>query len=76
MIERERAYPSTAESVQVGATNTTVRDLDVDISLFPGLGLKLLPDHLSLAGFGAETHPSFELVIGGRHCITFDETQQ
>lgn len=76
MIERERAYPSTAESVQVGATDTTVRDLDVDISLLPGLGLKLLPDHLSLAGFGAETHPSFELVIGGRHCITFDETQQ
>lgn len=55
--------------MQVRATDTTVADLDVDVGLLPRLGLELLPDHLSLAGLGAEAHPALELVIGGRHYI-------
>jgi hypothetical protein len=44
-----------------------VRDLDINIGLFPRLRLELLPDHFSLASLGAETHPALKLVIGGRH---------
>lgn len=61
------SYPSTAQSVQIRATDTTVSDLDIDIGLLPGLRLEFLPDHLSLGSFGAKAYPAFELVIGGRH---------
>jgi hypothetical protein len=57
-------YPSTAQSVQVRATDTTVSDLDIHIGLLPGLGLEFLPDHFSFASLRAKAHPTFELVIG------------
>lgn len=56
-------YPATAESVQIGTADTAVSDLDVNIGLLPRLGLKLLPDHLSVGRVLIETHPSFKLVI-------------
>ena len=71
-VHSQEAYPSTAQSVQVGATDTTVANLDVDVGLFPRLGLKLLPDHLALTGFGTEAHPALKLVIGGRHYVIDD----
>jgi hypothetical protein len=59
--------PSRAQSVQIGTADTAVRDLDVDVVFFEGLGLEALPDHLAIHTVGVETHPSFEFVIGG-HC--------
>ena len=50
----------------VAATNATMGDLDVDVCLLEFLGLKLLPSHLALDGFGALAQPALELVIG-RH---------
>jgi hypothetical protein len=64
-----QTYPSAAKSVQVRTTDTAVRDLDINIGLFPGLRLKLLPDHLPLASLRVEAHPALELVIGGRHYV-------
>lgn len=58
-------YPSTAQSVHVRTTDTTVSDLDVDIGLLPRLGLELLPDHLALSSLGAQAHPALELVRFG-----------
>lgn len=58
------SYPSTAQSVQIRATDTTVGDLDVDIGLLPGLGLKLLPDHLAIGSLLVQAHPALELVVG------------
>jgi hypothetical protein len=52
-----------------------VSDLDIDIGLLPGLRLEFLPDHLSLGSLGAETHPTFELVIGAHIDIEIDDIQ-
>lgn len=54
--------------MKIRAAHATVSDLDIDIGLFPRLGLKLLPDHFALGSLGAKAHPAFELVIGGSHC--------
>ena len=70
-----KTYPSTAQSVQVRATDTTVSDLDIDIGLLPGLRLEFLPDHFSLASLGAEAHPTFELVIGAHGDIEVNGIQ-
>lgn len=59
----KKTHPAAAKGVQIRATDTAVRDLDIDIGLFPGLRLEFLPDHVALAGAGVETHPSFELVF-------------
>ncbi|KAL2000690.1 hypothetical protein VTN02DRAFT_2751 [Thermoascus thermophilus] len=61
------AYPSAPEDVQIRPADPTVSDLDVDIGLFPGLGLELLPDHLALNSAAVEAHPSLELVVCLRH---------
>lgn len=60
-------YPSTAQSVHIRATDTTVRHSHINICLLPRLGLELLPDHLALGRLRVEAHPAFELVIGGSH---------
>lgn len=60
-------YPAAAKSVQIGTADTAVSDLNVNIGFLPRLGLKLLPDHLSVGGVLVETHPSFKLVILS-HC--------
>jgi hypothetical protein len=66
MFKKNSPYPSTAQSVKIRATDTTVSDLDIDIGLLPWLRLEFLPDHFSLGGVRAEAYPSFELIIG-RH---------
>jgi hypothetical protein len=63
-----KTHPSTAQSVQIRAADTTVGDLDIDIGLFPVLGLEFLPDHVALARARVKAHPSFELVVC-RHFI-------
>lgn len=63
----ESTHPATAQSVQVRATDTAVRDLDIDIRLLPLFGLKLLPHHVALTRTGIEAHPALELVVGLRH---------
>lgn len=60
-------HPATAQSVQVRTTDTTVRDLDIDIGLLPRLRLKLLPNHVTLAGAGIQAHPALEFVVGVSH---------
>ena len=60
--------PATAESVQITATNTTVRDFDINVRLFPSLGLVTLPFHFALGGTGVETQPSLKLVRGAHGC--------
>ena len=54
--------PATAESVQITAANPTVRDFDINVRFFPGLGLVALPFHVALRGTGVETQPSLKLV--------------
>jgi hypothetical protein len=49
--------------VQVRTADTAVRDLDIDVGLFPLLGSEFLPDHVALAGSGIKAHPAFELVV-------------
>ena len=60
--------PATAESVQITATNTTVRDFDINVRLFPSLGLIALPFHFAFGGTGVETQPSLKLVRGAHDC--------
>lgn len=52
--------------MQIGAANARVGDFDVNVGLFPGLGLILLPNHFALGGLGVQAHPSFKFVVG-RH---------
>lgn len=59
--------PARLESVKIGSADTAVGDLNVNIILFPLLGLELLPLHLALNGLLIETEPSLELVVGARH---------
>ena len=60
--------PATAESVQITATNTAVRDFDINVRLFPSLGLVALPFHFALGGTGVKTQPSLKLVRGAHGC--------
>lgn len=60
-------YPSAAQGVHVGATDSTVGNSHVDISLLPRLRLELLPNHVALGGSLVQAHPAFELIIGGSH---------
>ena len=53
--------------MQIRAADTTAFHLDIDIVLFPRLGLELLPDHLAIGRVLVETHPSLELVVGLSH---------
>lgn len=48
--------------MQVGATDATVGDLDVDVCLLPRLGLKGLPLHVS-HGILVEAQPALELIV-------------
>ena len=61
--------PATAESVQITAADPTVRDFDINVRLFPSLGLVALPFHFALGGTGVETQPSFKLVRGAHGCV-------
>ena len=60
--------PATAESVQITAANPTVGDFDIDVRLFPSLGLVALPFHVALGGTGVEAQPSLKLVRGAHGC--------
>ena len=60
--------PATAESVQITAADPAMRDLDINVRLFPGLGLVTLPFHFALGGTGVETQPSLKLVRGAHGC--------
>jgi len=62
-------HPATAKRMQIRTTNTTMRDLDIDIRLLPFLGRKFLPFHISLTGTRIQTHPSFELIFRLRHDV-------
>jgi hypothetical protein len=48
--------------MKIGATETTVRDLDVDIAFFPNFGLKLAPFHFAIDGIRRFAKPAFKLV--------------
>ena len=61
--------PPTTESVQITAADPTVRDFDINVRLFPSLGLVALPFHFALGGTGVETQPSLKLVRGAHGCV-------
>ena len=63
-----RCTPATAESVQITAADPTVRDFDINVRLFPSLGLVALPFHFALSGTGVKTQPSLKLVRGAHGC--------
>lgn len=67
-VEAGLAYPATPESVEIGPADAAVRDLDIDVRLFPRLGLEFAPDHLALICIFVEAEPAFKLVVchGGR----------
>lgn len=50
--------------MNVRTADSGVSDANIDISLFPLLGLVLLPDHVALGGLFVLTHPSLKLVVG------------
>lgn len=51
--------------MNVTSANSAVRDLNVDVCLFPRLDFgEFLPDHFALGGVFVQTHPSFEFVVG------------
>ena len=58
---------SRAQSVQVGSTDSAMRDLDIDIDVLEWLGLEFPPHQLTLGGTGIKAHPSFEFVIFCSH---------
>lgn len=60
--------PATPESVQITAANPTVGDFDINVRLFPGLGLVALPFHVALGGTGVETQPSLKLIRVAHGC--------
>ena len=49
--------------MQVRAAHAVIRHLDVDVGLFPGFRLELLPDHLAVDGGGFVGRPPLELVV-------------
>lgn len=51
--------------MNVTSANSAVRDLNVDVCLFPRLDFgEFLPDHFALGRVFVQTHPSFEFVVG------------
>lgn len=57
--------PPGTQCVDIGAADSTVRDLDIDVALTPRLGFgEFLPDHLALGRVFVEATPSFEFVVG------------
>lgn len=57
--------------MNVTSANSAVRDLNVDVCLFPRLDFgEFLPDHFALGGVFVQTHPSFEFVVG---CCCHDD---
>lgn len=51
--------------MNVTSANSAVRDLNVDVCLFPRLDFgEFLPDHFALGGVFVQTHPSLEFVVG------------
>lgn len=50
--------------MEVGSADTTVSDLDINISFLPRLGLEGLPLHVS-DGVLIQAHPAMEGVVGG-----------
>lgn len=49
--------------MQVRTTNTAVSDFDIDVGLFPLLGLKFFPFHIAIGSRGIFSQPALELVI-------------
>lgn len=47
--------------MEVRATHAAADDFDIDVFLFPFLGLKLAPLHLSLDRVWTQAHPTFKL---------------
>lgn len=64
-----RLAPAAAENVQVAAAHAAVRDADVDVRLLPGLGLELLPLHVTVGRRGVQALPSLELVVLRGHVV-------
>lgn len=63
-MEKEvTTYPARAKGVNIGATDTRMSDLDVNIGFFPGLRLKLLPYHLAVGGLAVCANPALKLVV-------------
>lgn len=62
--------PASAESVDIRAADSRVRNFNVYIVFVPSLGLKLLPDHVALDGLFVQAHPALEFVVlRGHDCV-------
>ena len=59
-----RWEPAGTERMYVGAADSAVGDLDVDVVLCPLLGLKCTPFHLSICGILVVAQPALKLVVG------------
>lgn len=56
-------YPTTSQRVEITTADSAMRDLDIDVGLFPWLRLELSPIHVALGGGGVVAQPAFELVV-------------
>lgn len=54
--------------MNVGAADSRVCDLDIDICLLPWLGLKLLPHHVAIGRRSVQANPALEFVVGRHFC--------
>lgn len=50
--------------MQVGTTDTAVRDLDVNVVIAPFLWLIRLPFHVTFGRLGVMSQPALEFVVG------------
>jgi hypothetical protein len=51
--------------VEIGAADSAVGDLDVDVVFFPEFGLERAPLHFAVHAIGRVAKPAFELVWSG-----------
>jgi hypothetical protein len=57
--------PTPRNRVNIASADTAVRDLDIDISFLPGLGVISLPFHVAIGGVFVKAAPAFELGFAG-----------
>jgi hypothetical protein len=57
------SYPATTQGVEICAADAAVRDFDVDVGFFPGLGREFLPHHLAFGGVLVEAEPACEFIV-------------
>ena len=60
--------PTAPHGVQVGTADAAMGDFDVNVGLFPLLGLEFLPLQLAVHAVRAVAQPALEFVRGGHVC--------